>query len=190
MRRLRGPRRRIATSPTECLERRQNEAPASRDRTRSTSSQRIAPRRSRRRDRTERIVSLLRVRRERRTAGLREIAVLGSIRLRVGTALQRIYDVFLARVVTRATLRRVADNRKSSTSPSKTLRAAADERGQQFGTRTPPVEAHRPVVTRLQFPLQVGFPCTTTPSQPQIRRPYRARPVPSPSDNLVKLIVV
>jgi len=26
-------------------------------------------------------------------------------------------------------------------------------------TRTPPVEAHRPVVTYLQFPIQVCFPC-------------------------------
>jgi len=26
-------------------------------------------------------------------------------------------------------------------------------------TRTPPVEVHRPVVTYLQFPIQVCFPC-------------------------------
>jgi len=60
-------------------------------------------------------------------------------------------------------------------------------------TRTPPVEAHRLVVTYLLFPIQVCFPCNdhaqpatrtshrsvcrhaqTTPSQPQLRRPYKA----------------
>jgi len=59
-------------------------------------------------------------------------------------------------------------------------------------TRMPPVEAHRPVVTYLQFPIQVCFPCNdhaepatqvclpcndhaeTTPSQPQLRRPCKA----------------
>jgi len=29
----------------------------------------------------------------------------------------------------------------------------------RYNNRTPPVEAHRPVVTYLQFPTQVCFPC-------------------------------
>jgi len=54
--------------------------------------------------------------------------------------------------------------------------------------RTPPVEAHRSVVTYLQFPIQCAFRATTTPSQPQIRRPYMAS-TSVVTDNLVKLIV-
>ena len=51
-------------------------------------------------------------------------------------------------------------------------------------TRTPPVEAHRPVVTYLQFPIQVCFPCNDH------AQPAADKAPTSVTDNLVVLIVV
>jgi len=50
--------------------------------------------------------------------------------------------------------------------------------------RTPPVEAHRPVLTYSQFPIQVCFPCNDH-AQPAA---YKAPT--SVTDNIVKIIVV
>ena len=55
-------------------------------------------------------------------------------------------------------------------------------------TRTPPVEAHRPVVTYLQFPIQVCFPCNDH-AQPAADKATIKAPT-SVTDNLVKLMVV
>jgi len=53
-----------------------------------------------------------------------------------------------------------------------------------LGTGTPPVEAHRPVLTYLQFPIQVCFPCNDH------AQPAADKALTSVNDTLVVLIVV
>jgi len=54
----------------------------------------------------------------------------------------------------------------------------------ELNTRTAPVEPHRPVVTNLQFPIQVCFPCNDH------AQPAADKAPTSVTDTLVLLIVV